>query len=93
MRSMAQDALGVLSDELDARSRYGEMEAMIGDRLGAGVRTGLEGALSVPIALAPVASLPARGAAVATLPGALGGSRAVAPVVNVSIDTRGGDER
>jgi len=26
---------------------------------------------------------------VATLPGALGGSRAVAPVVNVSIDARG----
>jgi hypothetical protein len=85
---MAQDALGALSNELDTRSSYSEVEA-VGERLGRGVRKGMEGALSAPVALAQVASLPMRGAAVANLPGRTG-SRRFGPVsVTLNVDARG----
>lgn len=88
VRSVVQDALDALSGELDTRSQYSEMES-IEQRLGQGVRTGLEGALSAPVPLPPVASLPVRGAAVAPLSGGIG-SRGFGPVsVTLNVDARG----
>lgn len=84
---MAEGALDTLSDELDARSRYSEMES-IGERLGP--ESGLEWRTPCP----PRSRWPGRflagaRAAVATLPGGTG-SRGFGPVsVTLNVDARG----